>query len=176
MGISMKKEKNMRATRGGTGDDGQCRLRQYRILAKEIADDRKRLAQLSALYTPEHMKSGLLMAVSENPAGLPLGMQAISELDRYRSSINENYRRCARLLGELQDYINSIDDSEMRQIFKMHYINGWTWQKIAFRIDSTDESYPRKKHAKYLKKHPFLPSLGSETDAWEINDDENSDF
>jgi hypothetical protein len=79
--------------------------------------------------------------------------------------IEENYTRCARLLGDMQEYINSIDDSETRRIFTMHYIKGWTWQKIAFNINSYDESYPRKKHERYLKKHPFQSRVAAETDA-----------
>lgn len=161
----MKKEKTMHAKRRESGSDGRVILRQYRIIAKEIIDDRRRLSQLSQLYSPSFLKDLPSVDFSDNPAGLPLGIKPIDELRRYHSLIEENYTRCARLLGDMQEYINSIDDSETRRIFTMHYIKGWTWQKIAFNINSYDESYPRKKHERYLKKHPFQSRVAAETDA-----------
>lgn len=161
----MKKEKTMHAKRGESGSDGRVILRQYRLIAKEIVDDRRRLSQLSRLYSPSFFKGASPCDLSDNPAGLPIGIPPIDELRRYHSLIEQNYTRCAQLLGDMQEYINSIDDSETRRIFTMHYINGWTWQKIAFNINSYDESYPRKKHERYLKKHPFQSRAALETDA-----------
>lgn len=51
----------------------------------------------------------------------------------------------------LNEFINNIADSETRRIFRYRYIEGWTFQRIAFRMNETDESYPRRKHNKYLK-------------------------
>jgi len=155
----MKKETTLRARRERVGEDGRRVLRQYRLISKEILADRARLSQLSALYGSDlvHARSDA-DRVQDNPAGLPLGMPPSDELDRYRARIRENYDRCARLLGDMQEYINSIDDSETRRIFTLHYINGWSWQKVAFGVNGYDESYPRKKHDRYLKAHPFVPS------------------
>ncbi len=61
--------------------------------------------------------------------------------------------RCVALVEELQDFINSIEDSDTRRVFTMRYINGFSWQKIAFQLGGYDESWPRKKHDRYLASH-----------------------
>ena len=165
----MKKVSNLRPRREGIGEDGRRIQRQYRIISKEILSDRARLAQLSALYGSDMMRAhgggDACELVPDNPAGLPLGMPPIDELSRYFELIEDNYRRCAQLLGDMQEYINSIEDSETRRIFTLHYINGWSWQKVAFGVNGYDESYPRKKHDRYLKTHPFRPSAEVGRDA-----------
>lgn len=60
-----------------------------------------------------------------------------------KQSIHE-YNRLVR-------YISGIRDSLMRQIFTLRYIDGKTWQQIAFEVGETDESYVRRKHNYYLK-------------------------
>ena len=41
----------------------------------------------------------------------------------------------------------------MRLILSLRYINGLSWQQVAFSIGEYDESYPRKKHNKFLKDY-----------------------
>lgn len=129
-----------RGTRIGDGVKREKeKLSQYRMLLGEIKADRERLAQLA----------GRLLRA--NPAGLPLGIDS-EGLAGYRDKINENLERCVTLLEEIQTYINSIEDSEMRRIFTLHYINGHSWQRVAFDIGEYDESYPRRKHNAYIAK------------------------
>ncbi|MBQ8174657.1 MAG: hypothetical protein IJ009_04565 [Clostridia bacterium] len=116
------------------------RLSQYKDLLREIDRDRLRLAQLA----------GRLAHI--NPAGLPQGVRIAAEsLADYRDRIEENVVRCVELTRDIQDFINSIEESELRRVFTMRYINGYTWQKIAFGTGTYDESVPRKKHDRYLK-------------------------
>ncbi len=115
-------------------------LGQYRRLLKEIAYDRLRLGQLT----------GRLLR--QNPAGLPdgAGTLSVAELGAYRARVEENMARCCALVERLQAFINQIPDSETRRIFTLHYINGYTWQRVAYAIGGYDESHPRKKHDRYL--------------------------
>ena len=56
-------------------------------------------------------------------------------------------------------FSDKISDSETRRIFRYRYIDGTvmpSWQWIAFKIGHYDESYPRRKHNKFLKM-PNLP-------------------
>lgn len=116
------------------------RLSQYKDLLREIERDRLRLAQLAGRLA--HL----------NPAGLPPGVRLTAEsLADYRNRIEENVVRCVELTRDIQDFINAIDESELRTVFTMRYINGHTWQKIAFATGTYDESVPRKKHDRYLK-------------------------
>ena len=121
------------------------RLSQYRDLLREIERDRMRLAQLA----------GRLARL--NPAGLPEGVRFTAEsLADYRNRVEENVVRCVELTRDIQEFINGIGDSELRRLFTLRYINGHSWQKIAFAVGSYDESVPRKKHDRYLKSI-FLP-------------------
>ena len=116
------------------------RLSQYRDLLREIERDRLRLAQLA----------GRLSGI--NPAGLPQGARLPMEaLADYRDRIEENLVRCVELSRDIQDFINSIEESELRRLFTLRYINGYSWQRIAFSVGSYDESVPRKKHDRYLR-------------------------
>ena len=54
--------------------------------------------------------------------------------------------------NRLMQYINSVDDSLMRQILTLRYVNGLSWQQVAFSIGESDESYPRRKHNEFLRK------------------------
>lgn len=119
------------------------RLSQYRRLLREIQADKLRLSQLA----------GRLLGA--NPAGLPAaGGHALSDYAAYREKVEANVARCVALVEELQDFINSIEDSDTRRLFTMRYINGFSWQKIAFQLGGYDESWPRKKHDRYLSSHP----------------------
>ena len=116
------------------------RLSQYKDLLREIERDRLRLAQLA----------GRLLRV--NPAGLPQGARLSAEaLADYRARIEENLVRCVELTRDIQEFINGIEESELRRLFTLRYINGHSWQKIAFTVGGYDESVPRKKHDRYLR-------------------------
>lgn len=55
---------------------------------------------------------------------------------------------------EIEDFVEAIEDSETRRIFRYRYIDGTvrpSWQWIAFKIGHHDEQIPRKKHNKFLK-------------------------
>lgn len=55
---------------------------------------------------------------------------------------------------DIEEFVENIEDSLTRRIFIYRYIESDrqpSWQAIAFRIGEHDESYPRKKHNKYLK-------------------------
>ena len=56
--------------------------------------------------------------------------------------------------AELLEFVNSIDDAHLREIFMLRYFDGVkTWQRIAFLAGEHDESYVRRKHNTYLKKN-----------------------
>ncbi len=74
--------------------------------------------------------------------------------DEYRALVEENINRLNRTLERLQAFINGIEDSRTRRVFTMHYIYGWSWQKIAFQIEASSESTPRLLHTRYLEKLP----------------------
>ena len=117
-------------------------LSQYRYLIREIREDKLRLAQLSARL------------LRLDASGLPAPERSEEETAAYRARIAENLNKCVSLVEELQRYINNIEDSELRHIFTLRYIHAYSWQRIAYAIGVDDESCARKKHDRYIQKHP----------------------
>lgn len=72
-------------------------------------------------------------------------------LELLREVLEKKKEDCEKQLLKIQEYINEIPDSTLRVIFTYRYVEGLSWQATAFRIGEGDESYPRKKHDKYLK-------------------------
>lgn len=121
-------------------------LRQYRRLLREIAHDRQRLAQLEGYLrdsTPcDHLpEPGEEISAVERAA-----------LTAYCARIALNLQRCVAQVAEIQAYINRIPDSGLRDIFTLHYINGYSWKRVAMAEGGWDESVPRKRHDRYLAK------------------------
>ena len=108
-------------------------LESYRSLLKEAGDQRVRLR--------------FLEKEAERVGGINSPMA-----EAYREAIKENIVKCCEIAANVQDFINTIDDSRTRRVFTMYYIDGWSWLKIAFAIGSHSESTPRVLHARYLKR------------------------
>mgnify|MGYP000133038746 FL=1 len=55
----------------------------------------------------------------------------------------------------VEQWINQIEEGQARYVFKMYYINGMTWEKIAVKTGySNSPDYPRLYiRDKYLKEH-----------------------
>lgn len=123
-------------------------LSQLYHLNREIKHQKKRLEELETIATN----------MSANITGLPKSTATKDRISKYaveiadlKSLIELNIQKCFYELSKLNRYINSVDDSLMRQILTLRYINGLSWQQVAFNIGENDESYPRQKHDKFLK-------------------------
>lgn len=57
-------------------------------------------------------------------------------------------------VAEINKYIESVEDSEMRQILSLRYINNLTWQQIAAHMGTMgDGSTERKKTDRFLAEN-----------------------
>lgn len=71
---------------------------------------------------------------------------------RLRKKLQRRLEELMEKREELEEYISTIDDSELRMIFTLRYINGLSWQQIAAHMGvAGDGSTERKKHDRYLK-------------------------
>lgn len=70
---------------------------------------------------------------------------AESALEKYRAEAKAE-------AAELMNYIESIPDAHLREIFMLRYYDGIrSWQRIAFLAGDHDESYVRRMHDRYLR-------------------------
>ena len=74
------------------------------------------------------------------------------EILRMRKNLLGELARCEELLAALEKYIGEIEDCELRRIFTLRYIHAYPWRRIAFAIGKYEESYPRKRHDRYIEK------------------------
>lgn len=125
-------------------------LSQLYWLNREIEEQQRRLDELERLAA----------SCTSSITGLPKNRGVTDKLSNYvaeivdlKGLIDLNIKKCFYELNRLNRYINTVDDSQMRLILSLRYINGLSWIQIAFSIGEHDEQYPRRKHNEFLKKH-----------------------
>jgi len=125
------------------------RLEQLKSLRQEVDDLSQRIAEL------ELAAQGGAGRVTGMPRG---GRKAdrIAEcavkIADLRDKMDDRRMDCMEELARLYDFIDDIPDSLTRQIFSLRYIDGLSWQQVAFGIGESDEQFPRRVHNRYLRK------------------------
>lgn len=123
-------------------------LSQLYWLNREIEEQQRRLQELESLAT----------SCTSPITGMPKSKGIIDKLSEYVAEIADlkwlidlNLQKCFFELNRLNRFINTVEDSEMRLILSLRYINGLSWQQIAYSIGEWDEQYPRRKHNTFIK-------------------------
>ena len=124
-------------------------LSQLYYLKKEIKEQQRRIAELEAAATK----------CAANISGMPSGKGISDKVGKYAAQIADlkalldlNIKKCFYELNQIDRFIQNVEDSQMRIILTLRYVQGLTWQKIAYAIGEHDEQYPRRKHNAFLKK------------------------
>lgn len=125
-------------------------LNQLYWLNREIARDKQRLQELIAAATDTSSKiTGLPHAsgVSDKTA---LAVEIAYLKGVIESKIQQSYYEYNRLIT----YINSIEDSYIRQILTLRYVNGLSWQQIAHHMGGGNTADGvRMACTRYLRSH-----------------------
>ncbi|MBC8580165.1 hypothetical protein [Zhenhengia yiwuensis] len=123
-------------------------LSQLYYLNREIEELQNRIAELEAKA----------LSMAKPITGMPSVPGVVDKLGKYVAEISDlkslldlNIKKCFYELNRLNRYIQGIEDSEIRMILSLRYINGLSWQQVAFSIGKKDEQYPRRKHNQFLK-------------------------
>ena len=124
-------------------------LSQLYWLNREIEEQQRRLEELECLAT----------SCTTRITGMPRSRGIIDRLAQYaaeiadlRGLIDLNLKKCFYELNRLNRFIEAVEDSQVRMILSLRYINGLTWQQVAATIGESDEQYPRRKHNQFLHK------------------------
>lgn len=75
------------------------------------------------------------------------------KLDFLKLTLRERYDKALELQNQIETYINSIDKSDIRQIFEHRYIDNMNWIQIQVIMGYRHEDTARKKHDKYLEEN-----------------------
>lgn len=81
------------------------------------------------------------------------GVPQDAPLTRMRNKLAAKVAELTQEQERLLTWIFDINDSEMRQILILYYIDGHSWRKLAREMGYADESVPRKRCARFLAEH-----------------------
>lgn len=125
-------------------------LSQLYYLNREIEHLKNRIIELECIATSS----------TSRITGMPHATDISDKVGKYVSEIADlkelldlNLKKCFYELNRLNRYIESIEDSEMRLIISLRYINGLGWEQVAASISpyASGESV-RKAHERFLRK------------------------
>lgn len=125
-------------------------FKQYTDILNEIKDLKKRMNELENNTVTDSVKTS---------GDFPYSLHncIIKGVDnklyyKYKNMLKKRKEKLTELKGYILDFIETIEDSKVRQIFMYRYIDGLEWYKIAGKMGYGGESTARMKHDRYLKK------------------------
>lgn len=124
-------------------------LSQLRCLKLEISAERTMLEKLhNSLYGSGARPTGVQNRnLSDRTA------QVACEIAYLEQLVAGNMKRCICELLRITEFIDSIEDSELRIIFRERYVRCKTWTQIAFLLGGYDEQLPRRRHDRFLSNY-----------------------
>ena len=125
-------------------------LSQLYFLNREIEEIQRRIEELECLAT----------GCTINITGMPKSGSNSDKIAKYVAEIADleclldlNLKKCFYELNRLNRYINSIEDSQIRMIISLRYVNGLPWEQVAAsRSYTLSGESVRKTHDRFLKK------------------------
>ncbi len=126
-------------------------LNQLRYLKLEITAEKERLESVTALLETHAMRYDAVR-VQTSGEDDTLGRLA-SEIVYLKQLIADNMKRAICELLRLEEFIRSIEDSDLRIIFKERYMKCKSWRSISLLLGDGDEQLPRRRHDRYLDKY-----------------------
>lgn len=126
-------------------------LSQLYYLNKEIKQQKQRLKELEAAATD----------CTAQITGMPHGNEVGDKVGKYAAEIADlknlielNIQKCWYEMNRLNRYIDSVEDSQMRQILTLRYINLYSWGEIEIAIGGNNNSESlRKRLERFIKKN-----------------------
>lgn len=135
-------------------------LREIVKLRKELKQWQEKLQQLDYGDNETIVSDKVRGSMSQFPYSARsfnlIGREQMSEeciikRNEIGEKISKTYYKINCKINDAIDYINSIEDSEIRSILTYRYIDGLTWEQIGENM-IFDESTVRKKHDNWFKK------------------------
>lgn len=121
-------------------------LEQIRYIKKEIERLEEKLVTLPIIkvckYDNIRVSGGIFTDRVAEVAELSI---------QYKDMLLFNKQYYLRMVVKAENFINSIEDSEIRLIARLRFIDAYRWEDIGYRINY-DGSWARKKLKRFLKK------------------------
>ncbi len=130
-------------------------LKQYLYIKKEIKDLERRIKNLEK-------RSNIVSDTVLSSGGFPytqhaIGISGVNEkkytlLERYNIRLKVFKAKLEKLAVEVEEFIQTVDDSELRQILRFRYHDNYSWVKIMHLMDYESESNAKMKVERFLEK------------------------
>ena len=135
-------------------------------LRRRIEQNKKELSRLNGQIVMDSVSCG---KKGKKPLGtVKITGRPVTAISRKDSLLNKRIRRLEELEEELleltiqvDEYIETIEKSELRIIFRLYYIDDLTWYQVALRMN---QNFPKRK-VKYtedncrMRHNRFLEKL-----------------
>ena len=110
----------------------------------------------------DRLRASRLASRLSRAAGRERRLLCEEELAAHRAEMSARREELSLRMSEARALIACVDDPTVRRILTLYYLEGMTWQRVAFAIGAFSESVPRKKHDRYFlaeaKHTPAPPS------------------
>lgn len=125
-------------------------LSQYSDLKKEIPKLKRRIERLEK--QSEMVSDVVQNGYKRHKVIFGFDLTRRSKLHELKNILVEREAMALIQQVEIEKYISSIEDSNIRQIFEHRYIDNMDWYQIAQIMGYSGESVPRMRHDRYLEK------------------------
>ena len=129
-------------------------LIQYTDMIEEVKDIRKRILQTEKQISRIEEEGTVKDTVSGGMGGIQhfvVEGMPVPELSRKKLLLNkrkamliEKENELLALTNQAEEYINSIEKSELRMMFRFYYIDGMTWLQVAHKMN---QLHPKRRVA-----------------------------
>lgn len=126
-------------------------LVQYCEVMEEIKDLRARIKKLDKFLENPPIVSDTVRGTRRDGTIGPIKISGIPNpeycrktniRERYRLMLESKEAELLELTCKAEEYIESIEKSELRIMFRLYYIDGLTWEQVAIRMN---HAFPKKK-------------------------------
>jgi len=126
-------------------------LIEYCNLKKEIEDLEKRIEQIHK--TTEMVSDTVQNGYKHRAIIYGVDLIRKSKLHLYENKLQNFYNKIFEERDKIEDYIETIPKSDIRQIFRYKYIDNMNWIQIMHEMKYNSESTARMKHDRFLEEN-----------------------
>lgn len=126
-------------------------LVQYSELKEEIKDLRKRIQKLEKFLSDPPIVADIVKGSRKDGTIGPIKITGIPEpeyvrkqriCEKYQKLLQEKEAELLELTCQVEEYIESIEKSDLRIMFRLYYLDGLPWIKVAVAMN---RMFPKKK-------------------------------
>jgi len=127
------------------------RLSQLSWLKLEIGELTNRIRRIESALSG---RASRIDGMSWLGGAKDLAGDLIPQLCDLKDQLTESRSTAMDEYAELQSFIADIDDSQVRLIFTLRYIDDLSWHQVAWRLGGNTSDSVRMTHNRYLAKLP----------------------